>query len=231
MPDSSSDHKHQYALAAVPLVAYFCMLTFEQGRYDFLGVPREFVELPPQRIAQLGASTVLLLILLSAVVFFVYHLTSSNNKVVSHLAKSFFYALFFVPLAYIATSNFWSVCVAVLISLFSPWAYASDGNAREARTDGRRAAKDIAEEMVVFLVLAVFFVGIFFGFGKISQRSDTTYNILTGDPSKIVVGSYNDNIIIKSYDLKTGKLQPGVSLISNDQRLDISITRVGPLIP
>lgn len=231
MADSTSDHKHQYALAAAPLVAYFCMLTFEQGRYDFLGIPRDFVELPSQRIAQLGASTVFLLMLLSAVVFFFYHLSSSKTKSVAYVARSFFYALFYVPLAYIATNNVWAVAIALVISLASPWLHANESKETRGATEGRKSAKELAQDVGGFLLLSIFFVSVFFGFGKISQRNNVTYNVLTNDHSKVVVGTYNERFIIKSFDPKTRKLEPGVSLVAGSERIDISTAQVGPLVP
>lgn len=230
MPTFIRKNIHQYFYAAFPLIAYFCMLTFEQGRFDFLGVPREFVELPPQRIAQLGASTVLVLLLLSGIVFFVYSLVSTKNKFVSHLAKSFFWALFFVPMAYLTASNFWSIALALVVSLISPWAFDDKSDSSTDTGDQSKSTKNLAGSMVALLFVALFFVGIFFGFGRISQGNETDYMVLVSDNSKIVVGFYEGKMILKGYDAKTKKIQPNVTLQSGDQSIDIGVVKIGPLV-
>ena len=79
MPDSA-EHRHQYYLAAIPFVAYFCIFAYEAGRYTYLGIPLDYLEVPVQRIAQLAFIALLCVLIGAALLTFLIALAESKSN-------------------------------------------------------------------------------------------------------------------------------------------------------
>src|ERR1044072_7664384 len=75
-----SEFKHQYVLAVVPAVAYFCILAYEAGRFSYLGISPEYLELTIQRIAQLGLITLLAILALGILLTELVAIAKSSSE-------------------------------------------------------------------------------------------------------------------------------------------------------
>ena len=116
MPDST-EHRHQYYLAAIPFVAYFCIFAYEAGRYTYLGIPLDYLEVPVQRIAQLAFIALLCVLIGAALLTFLIALAESKSQNWSFFGKVLLWALPLVGFTALLAPELFNFLMAIGVAI------------------------------------------------------------------------------------------------------------------
>ena len=224
----SGEHKHQYYLAAIPFVAYFCMLAYEAGRFAHLGISPEYLELSSQRIAQLAFITLLAVLVLAALLTFLISLAESSSENWSFFGSILLWtlpAVVFTALLAPGWLNFLMAIGAGLVKATDPFVTRKAG---ATRTQGQNRMQNLRNDLLWPILLLGFTSVLFYRSGEIIQQFDETALVMKNNPSAIVVGAYSGSLLIKDFNPRTGQLVKGFRLAPSDGTAIVEV-KVGRL--
>lgn len=202
---SKTNLKEAYALALAPAVGLFCVDRYEAGRFYYLQIPSELVDLPLPRLIAGGTALTLL-----ALLFFVFVNSARNNLTAKSGFKRFFgafflfFPLFGLPLLFMAGTS-----SAVLWSLALPVVAA--GVASNEPASKRYESKSGFELGPIFF-LSLLLVWLLYSFGYFVERQTSNRLCFAGDKASFVANVYGDRAIIKRINPASHVLLPEVEI-------------------
>ncbi len=196
------------------------MYTYEAGRYSFLGVPPEFVEIPLNRMPVLLSNMVFLICLWLIVALLSLHLQKNQNKYVKWFGNFLFLLILLGPIPFFVNPSLIGLGLAVFVAA----GFAMDPR-NISGTPENKAATDTSkysdeqkkmQSIGLFLFMIFFFSATLFAAGKAIQSKQTSYMTLDGLPNHVLVGTYSGNFVAKQFNPATRRLRTGVILVPID---------------
>lgn len=214
---TTSIDRSQFLLAAIPAASFFCMFTYESGRYSFLGVPPEFLEIPISRMPVLLTGMALFISMWLIAAFFSFHLQKSDTKIIRWLGHFLLLFLLFGAIPFLVNPTWVGLIFAAVVIA----GLTIDPRNRSGTPENKAAVdtSNLSENQYAMRQIGLtIFMFIFFsitlaGAGWCLQSKSESYLVLDGLPSHVIVGAYSGNFIAKQYDQKTLHLKSGVFLL------------------
>jgi hypothetical protein len=224
----SDEHRHQYYLAAIPFVAYFCMFAYDAGRFAHFGISPEYLELSSQRIAQLAFITLLALLLLAALLTYLISLAESSSENWSFFGSILLWTIPAVAFAALLAPGCWNFLMAISVGLIKATDPFFPRKTRAIRTKGQERMNNLRNDLLWIILLLGFTSVLFYRSGEIVQQFDETALVMKSNSSAIVVGAYSGSLLIKDFDPRTGRLISGFRLVPSDGATIVEV-KVGKL--
>jgi hypothetical protein len=233
----TSELKHQYYLAVIPFAAYCCVLAFEAGRYAFLGIPAEYVELSSQRIAQLGFITILSVLGLFILITHLIELAESSSQTKSLLGRIVLWGLPIIGTASLLSPHWTTMLMAIGVTLVkSTDPYPTEQHEIVETEESVLHEQFVKKRMSNFrnnTIWLIVFIGttslIFYRAGELFQTYNDTSLVFVNSQNSIVVGTYSGSLLVKTYDIKSKKLFDGFRLEQFDSKLTLAERKTGRL--
>lgn len=197
-----------YLLALAPALGLFCADRYEAGRYSYLDVPADLIDLPVTRLISIGTAIAVLAVLL----FFFFN---AARKIL--IAKSgwrgfsgtflLFAVLLGLPLAMVASTPnafAWAFLIPLSFAL-------AEGSSNKKEPAEQNSISDYVGLFCLCLVLSWYL----YSFGYFVERNTVHRMCITGVDNKIIVGFFGERAVVKSIDSQ-GNLGKAVELISLD---------------
>lgn len=195
-----------YALALLPAFAFFCVQRYEAGRFGYLGVPTEFIDLTILRLIGGGTALLVFAVVLYAALRWGREFLAAKTgwrRFVGYLLISL--VLFGIPQYMQASTRNALIWATILTLCFALSASSGDERSDEVKGEGRL-------EPLGFL----FFVGmvavLIYSLGFFVERMSINRLCLTDEPSAFVVAMNGESAVLKRVKVGGGELLPGVSL-------------------
>lgn len=215
--------KEGYVLALAPAVGLFCVNRYEAGRFAYLGIPTELIDLPVSRLIAGGTAIVvfgaiLFACLRSARTLF---LAESGWK---RFMGSFvlFFMLVALPILMVSTTLnpvAWGLMLTTSLALAT-----ADTPKKEPDAVGdepTEQAKDTSS-LAGFAFMSLLLTALIYGFGFFAERTSIERMCLPDRPNAFVAGFYGDRAIVKHIEPKTGRVLPEVQLLEMGGALALS---------
>lgn len=225
MAEGFGEYKHQYVLAAVPFAAYFCMLTFEAGRYSYFNIPFSYVELSAQRIAQIGAVSLVAVLGAFMLLTLVVGVAESRPEGRSLAAKVLLYGILIVPLALWVAPTWPNLLMAVGITLvYATQPPPSGASAKPPRNEVERRLASLRSNTLFLILLCLLCFFAFYKAGQIWEERSSSRVVDAARPNRLVVGVFNGSLVVKTVDPVTRRMLAGFELqpVSAPMRLRAS---------
>jgi hypothetical protein len=210
----------QAVLAGIPAASFFCMYMYESGRYSFVGVPPEFVEIPLNRMPILLSSMIFLICLWLITALLSFHLQNSENKYRKWFGNFLFILILFGPIPFLVNPSLIGLGLAIFVAI----GFAMDPRnisgspENKAATDTSKYSDEQKrmQSIGLFLFMIFFFSAMLFAAGKAIQSKQASYMTLDGLPNHVIVGTYAGSFIAKQFNPTTLRLRTGVILVPID---------------
>lgn len=236
-------------IGTAPVFVYAVTLTYEKGFVDYFGMPNQLIS--PNITTIFTAGFVLLGILLSvfAIGDAVYSFIPRNDFLTMRL--KWLFPVFFLLIIYIKMfGQNWKEWIAVLMVLVGILFFQcvfplitqrkTKGylNKLEAQDKVDREFPSMLEPMVEFIgvgalkmVLIIAFIIFFaYGAGKASAIKQQEFLVIHGNPDKVVLRIYGDNLVVAQISENPKKVLRVYSIIkSTETGVVLSKEKVGPL--
>lgn len=235
--NSNWTHREAYVLALVPALGLACVHVYEMGRFSFLGIPFQLIDLPVTRLIAGGtAITIFVAMTIGFIQWSQRRLwgKSGFRRFLSVFATCF--VLVGLPqLLQVTTRNgfVWAVLLplalamsyisseetpktATLIAEADSSEVDSKNRKSEARKQKPNEDKQTPPETpnaVAFLILAGLIAWSIFSMGFFSERLTSDRMCIEGSKVSFVAGFHADRAIVKTIESKTKKLEPSVVLL------------------
>ena len=212
----NSEHKHQYYLAVIPVLGYVCMMAYEAGRFSYLGVSPEYLELTSQRIAELAVITFIAVLGLATLLNFLFALSESSRRWEMIVGRVLLWLVVLsVPVIVFVSDKLQDSVMAISALIAATYELtARRGHANASRL--RKSINRLAGSYLWMVLSAGFITALFYRAGEISQEFDETALVLQDSPESMVIGQYAGNLLIKVYEPKTGRLEKCFRLQAGD---------------
>ena len=227
MPDSA-EHRHQYYLAAIPFVAYFCIFAYEAGRYTYLGIPLDYLEVPVQRIAQLAFIALLCVLIGAALLTFLIALAESKSQNWSFMGKVLLWALPLVGFTALLAPELFNFLMAIGVAIVKATDTPPVLEDRTQTNLAQRRMGRLCNDLIWIALLVGSTSLLFYRAGELLQQQERTAVVDAAKPAHMIVGAYEGALIIKRFDTKTHQLAKGFMLLPA-QDVEIVQVEVGPL--
>ena len=201
--------KEAYVAAIAPGAGILGVYTYELGRYRFLKVPSELIDLPVNRLLSGGAAIAVLFTILLAAIAFLSRWMTLKTKLGRFLSV-FLLALLIFGLPSMLQSTSWS---SFLVSLLFPFflALGMDPDASEKPIAGNQSKLLPWVPNALWLAfMSVMGAWLVSGFGYFSERTLNARLCLEG---QLVAGVRSDQWILKPFDPKNGRISETTRLV------------------
>lgn len=213
---ADSQDRHQYYLAIVPPVATFCLYTFEQGRFKFLGIPGEFVEMGLNRIVSLLSGILLSSLFIFFVLVFSVRIQEGKNKIAKYFCSGLLVFLIVSPITLVSRPTLAGLVLTLVVVLGFTMSFLEEDapvKTEQEKSDGSGIyPRHVGGMIAIFL----YFSMLFFVFGHFFQSTATRWVVFKSHPNAVYVGTYGGQYLLKKVNWKDGALKPGFLLVPMD---------------
>ena len=95
----------------------YCSLSFEQGRYDYFDIPRNFAEISPALIAGVASGTVFVLSIVFFILYVAEQFRTHTNRCIRYIADCAPLMVILSWIAWVASNSILSILIACIIAL------------------------------------------------------------------------------------------------------------------
>lgn len=197
--------KEGYILALAPAIGLFCINRYEAGRFSYLDIPSELIDLPVTRLISGGTAIAVLAVVVAyflrwAGVFL--RAKSGWREFVGTFLL--FFALLGIPQLLQATTPnalIWAFLIPLCFAMGGP-----SGSSEPSKTPQM-------SDLTGFLLLSGIVAWLLYSFGFFAERVSRERMCVAGTANAFVAGFYGDRAIVKRVDPKTRRLLSGVDLV------------------
>jgi hypothetical protein len=234
----SSETRHQYLIAVVPFVAYFCALAFEIGRYNYLQIPFSLLELTSERLGQLLFFTVVGALILFIALTHLVALAESESKNRHLLGRALIWGIPIFGFALLLAPDWRNLLMALgmwIVKMTDPYvlpdrAHLYNEELADSEPDRiNRRMRRLRSDTVWYLLLIWMSSVLFFRAGELFQQLDTSYVVTFGPENSVVVAKFEGHLITKGYSPEQKRLTPGFRIMPVDNYAFLSLQDIGPL--
>lgn len=197
----------------------YCSLSFEQGRYDYFDIPRNFAEISPALIAGVASGTVFVLSIVFFILYVAEQFRTHTNRCIRYIADCAPLMVILSWIAWVASNSILSILIACIIALVIARDRSGTPGTGPLNTESKR---DKISKAFVLLLALILLPATFLGVGKNLQSRAPVLTVLTEDKTAIVVGKSGNSYVIKHFDQKSGLLRKGFETRSLDDTVSFS---------
>ncbi len=237
-------------IATAPLIGYLMTYSFQWGYVSYFGMPIEFISVDLSQVIRTTIGVMLSFLFLLSLYEHVPADTAKKNILYYRLltvAPLYIYLgiYFFIHKTPFATGLFVGAIIALSLSLIVPIfteknkkSYKEKLEAYEEKVKLKKKSQgalsfklyerfgDVNVGLIVNLIIILFFVEVS---GEIYASNKKSFLVLTNNPNKIVLNTYNDKVICASLDRQTKIVGPSFTIYELSPLLEFTIDKVGPL--
>ncbi|MDQ8051058.1 hypothetical protein [Luteibacter sp.] len=211
---SSWSLKEGYILALAPAIGLFCVSQYESGRFAYLGVPAEFMDLPVTRLIGGGTAIVVFGAILFACIVKARAFLGSKSgwrRIVGSFILAF--VLFGLPPLLLASSR-----NVVIWSFLIPLGLAFSGSTDDS-TDQKKESK--SSEIMALLLFGGLLAWMVFAIGFFIEKGSAYRLCIPNAQDRFVASFYGDRAIVKRINLATRQVLPGIELVELGDRFQV----------
>jgi hypothetical protein len=209
--------REAYVLALAPAVGLFCVNRYEAGRFAYLGIPTEFIDLPITRLIAGGTA----IVVLGAMLFVMVRSAVLRIRSKSGLARFvggflLAFALLGIPQLLMASTIpgfVWSFLLPLCMVA------AVTGDSKKPKKDEADVSLLDGPGIMFFLGLVGLLAWMIFSFGFFLERGSADRLCLRGEPDAFVAAFYGERAIVKHVDGQSRRLKPGIELRDIGERI------------
>lgn len=226
--------RETFLLALTPALGVFCLYRYEAGRYLFLGIDSDLIDLPMSRVVLAATALILIAVLwvfLASVIRDLFNQQGRFKKYRSFLGTfllwflMFGWSLFMLDPTALGLGRSLFACLLLSgVGLDSPSSKSSAAVAERPEKSSFRG------DLVGFTIMSLLFMLLVYSAGYYLERMSLQRTCIASRPNSFIVGRSGDGFLIKKYDPKLHALEEGFSIEPLDRGLNLATCHTGSLI-